>query len=151
MLILGGGRAVAGGTLEEIIRQFSDPQAAGAPPDLEEIFFRATGRPKAGTNQGTSHVRDTLTPEAAPFPMPMFSALLFLQVQSFKNRLWQRLRRLRSPRYLFGALIGGLYFASMFSALGLWLRQTHVFPVGRRADRRCGSLSPRWRCWWLCC
>lgn len=45
----------------------------------------------------------------------MFSALLYLQVQSFKNRLWQRLRRLRNPRYLFGALIGGLYFASMFS------------------------------------
>ncbi len=45
----------------------------------------------------------------------MFSALLFLQVQSFKNRVWQRLRRLRNPRYFFGALIGGLYLASMFT------------------------------------
>ena len=42
VLILHGGRAVAGGTLAEIVRQFSDPLAAGAPPDLEEIFFRAT-------------------------------------------------------------------------------------------------------------
>ena len=45
----------------------------------------------------------------------MFSALLFLQVQSVKNRLWQRLRRLRNPRYLLGALIGCVYLASMFS------------------------------------
>ncbi len=45
----------------------------------------------------------------------MFSALLYLQVQSVRNRLWQRLRRLRNPRYFIGALIGGLYLASMFS------------------------------------
>ena len=42
VLILSGGRAVANGTLDEIVRQFSDPLGAGAPPDLEEIFFRAT-------------------------------------------------------------------------------------------------------------
>ncbi len=62
----------------------------------------------------------------------MFSALLFLQVQSFKNRLWQRLRRLRSPRYLFGALIGGLYFASMFSR--------SVFGYGRRSYFQSGGV-----------
>ena len=45
----------------------------------------------------------------------MLSALLYLQVQSIRNRLWQRLRRLRNPRYLFGALIGVLYLGSMFS------------------------------------
>ncbi len=44
VLILSGGRAVANGTLEEIVRQFTDPQGTGAPPDLEEIFFRATGQ-----------------------------------------------------------------------------------------------------------
>ena len=42
VLILHNGRRVAGGTLAEIVAQFHDPQAAGAPPDLEEIFFRAT-------------------------------------------------------------------------------------------------------------
>ena len=44
ILILHNGRKLAGGTLDEIVRQFHDPQAAGAPPDLEEIFFRATGQ-----------------------------------------------------------------------------------------------------------
>ena len=45
VLLLHNGRRLAGGTLEEIVRQFHDPQAAGAPPDLEEIFFRATSQP----------------------------------------------------------------------------------------------------------
>ncbi len=44
----------------------------------------------------------------------MFSALFFLQWQSFKNRLWQRIKRLRNPRYFFGALIGGAYLFSVF-------------------------------------
>ena len=47
VLLLHDGRRLAGGTLEEIVRQFHDPQAAGAPPDLEEIFFRATSQPAA--------------------------------------------------------------------------------------------------------
>ena len=45
VLLLHNGRRLAGGTLEEIVRQFHDPQAVGAPPDLEEIFFRATSQP----------------------------------------------------------------------------------------------------------
>ncbi len=44
----------------------------------------------------------------------MFAALCYLQFQSFKNRLWQRVRRLRNPRYLFGALIGLAYFVLVF-------------------------------------
>ena len=44
----------------------------------------------------------------------MLSALWFLQFQSVKNRLWQRIKRLRRPRYLFGALAGGTYLALMF-------------------------------------
>ena len=44
VLILHHGRKAAGGTLAEIVQQFHDPLAAGAPPDLEEIFFRATGQ-----------------------------------------------------------------------------------------------------------
>ena len=39
--ILGGGRVLANGTLAEIVHQFSDAEG-GVPPDLEEIFFRAT-------------------------------------------------------------------------------------------------------------
>ena len=55
ILILHGGRKVAGGTMEEIVRQFHDPQAVGVPPDLEEIFFRAVGEGKtAATPAETS-------------------------------------------------------------------------------------------------
>ena len=44
VLLLGGGRVLASGTLPEIVRQFSNPLAAETPPDLEEVFFRATGQ-----------------------------------------------------------------------------------------------------------
>ena len=44
VLLLGSGRKLVGGTLPEIVRQFSDPHAPGTPPDLEEIFFRVTGQ-----------------------------------------------------------------------------------------------------------
>lgn len=39
----------------------------------------------------------------------MFSALLYLQCLQTGNRLLARLRRLRQPKYLLGALVGGLY------------------------------------------
>ncbi|MBE7212243.1 MAG: hypothetical protein INR65_14570 [Gluconacetobacter diazotrophicus] len=45
----------------------------------------------------------------------MFSALLYLQFQTVKNRLLERLRRLRRPRYFFGALAGGLYLLLVFA------------------------------------
>ena len=41
VLILGGGKVLANGTLTDVVRQFSDAEG-GLPPDLEEIFFRAT-------------------------------------------------------------------------------------------------------------
>ena len=44
VLLLGGGRKLAGGTLQEVVRQFSDPHAPDTAPDLEEIFFRVTGQ-----------------------------------------------------------------------------------------------------------
>ena len=44
VLVLGGGRRLAGGTLNEVVRQFSDPLAPDAAPDLEEVFFRVTGQ-----------------------------------------------------------------------------------------------------------
>ena len=46
VLILGGGKVLANGTLAEIIRQFSGAEGT-VPPDLEEIFFRATAERSA--------------------------------------------------------------------------------------------------------
>lgn len=40
----------------------------------------------------------------------MISALLYLQFHSTKNRLAARLKRLKQPKYLVGAIVGGLYF-----------------------------------------
>jgi ABC-2 type transport system permease protein len=44
----------------------------------------------------------------------MIDALVYLQATSFKNTLRERLRRLRQPRYLFGALAGAAYFYFFF-------------------------------------
>ena len=40
----------------------------------------------------------------------MISALFYLQFNSVKNRLTLRFKRLKQPKYLFGAIVGGLYF-----------------------------------------
>ncbi len=40
----------------------------------------------------------------------MNSALFYLQYHSIKNRMVMRIRRLKQPKYLFGAVVGGLYF-----------------------------------------
>jgi hypothetical protein len=39
----------------------------------------------------------------------MLGALFFYQYHSWLNRLLARVRRLRQPKYLFGAIVGGLY------------------------------------------
>lgn len=44
----------------------------------------------------------------------MFSALLYLQFHTVKNRTWMRLKRLKQPKYLAGAIVGGLYFYYYF-------------------------------------
>src|SRR5262245_11841054 len=44
----------------------------------------------------------------------MFSASLYIIVCSAKNRIRVRLRRLREPRYLFGAIAGAAYFYFAF-------------------------------------
>jgi ABC-2 type transport system permease protein len=44
----------------------------------------------------------------------MVSALLYLQYCSIKNRTLMRLKRLKRPKYLFGAIVGGLYFYFYF-------------------------------------
>src|SRR2546428_13952313 len=44
----------------------------------------------------------------------MVGALAYLQVQSIKNRLRVRLRRLKKPKYLAGAVVGAAYFYFFF-------------------------------------
>lgn len=44
----------------------------------------------------------------------MFSALLYLRVTSFRNWVVSRVRRLRQPKYLFGAIVGCAYFYFFF-------------------------------------
>src|SRR6476660_1583197 len=44
----------------------------------------------------------------------MISALLYPQFHSIKNRLLLRIKRLRQPKYLFGAIVGGTYFYFYF-------------------------------------
>jgi len=40
----------------------------------------------------------------------MISALLYLQYHSIKNRTVMRIKRLKQPKYLLGAVVGGIYF-----------------------------------------
>jgi ABC-2 type transport system permease protein len=40
----------------------------------------------------------------------MISALLYLQYHSIRNRTVMRIKRLKQPKYLVGAIVGGLYF-----------------------------------------
>ena len=44
----------------------------------------------------------------------MISALFYLQFHSVKNRLLMRFKRLKQPKYLAGAIVGGLYFYFYF-------------------------------------
>jgi ABC-2 type transport system permease protein len=44
----------------------------------------------------------------------MTSALLYLQWMSLRNRLVTQVRRLKQPKYLFGAIVSGLYFYFYF-------------------------------------
>jgi hypothetical protein len=55
----------------------------------------------------------------------MFSALLFLQYHSFRNRAVTRLKRLKQPKYLIGAIAGGLYFYFYFFRYFLFRSAQH--------------------------
>lgn len=44
----------------------------------------------------------------------MIAALLYLQYHSFRNRLVSRVKRLKQPKYLIGAIVGGIYFYFYF-------------------------------------
>ncbi|MGD0088062.1 MAG: putative ABC exporter domain-containing protein [Verrucomicrobiota bacterium] len=44
----------------------------------------------------------------------MIAALIYLQYHSVRNRLVSRFKRLKQPKYLVGAIVGGLYFYFYF-------------------------------------
>jgi hypothetical protein len=44
----------------------------------------------------------------------MIAALFYLQYHSFRNRLVSRFKRLKQPKYLVGAIVGGFYFYGYF-------------------------------------
>ena len=48
----------------------------------------------------------------------MFSALLYLQYHTVRNRLVSRIKRLKQPKYLIGAIVGGFVFRQ-FGAAGV--------------------------------
>jgi hypothetical protein len=53
----------------------------------------------------------------------MGGALFYLEFHSRLNRLRSRLRRLRQPKYLFGAIVGGVYFYFYFFRFLIQRRQ----------------------------
>ena len=56
-------------------------------------------------------------------------ALFYYQRHWWRNRLLTRVRRLRQPKYLFGAIVGGLYFYwYIFRALGRGGRGVRISP-----------------------
>lgn len=53
----------------------------------------------------------------------MIRAFLFVALQSFKNRIIRRLRMLKQPRYLFGAILAALWFSQFFLRRGMSARR----------------------------
>ena len=64
----------------------------------------------------------------------MIGALIYLQMQSIKNRLRMRLRRLKKPKYLAGAAVGAAYFYLFFFR--------NLFVGGRSAAAAADTASP---------
>lgn len=69
----------------------------------------------------------------------MIAALFYLQWHTVKNRLTMRVKRLKQPKYLFGALVGGFYFYWYFFRVLLGPRGHHygnaAVPSASPADR----------------
>jgi hypothetical protein len=55
----------------------------------------------------------------------MFSALIYLQFQTLKNRIASRFLRLKQPKYLFGAIVGAAYFYVYFGRFFLRAPRGH--------------------------
>src|SRR2546425_13121268 len=64
----------------------------------------------------------------------MIGALIYLQMQSIKNRLRMRLGRLKKPKYLAGAAVGAAYFYVFFFR--------NLFVGGRSAATAADTASP---------
>ena len=64
--------------------------------------------------------------------MPRLPALLYLTLCSFKNRIRVRLRRLREPRYLVGAIVGAAYIYFSFFARFRATRRGSARPAAGR-------------------
>jgi hypothetical protein len=64
----------------------------------------------------------------------MISALLYLQFHSIKNRTVMRITRLKQPKYLLGAVVGGLYF--------YWYFFRTIFTAPRRGQSLALFASP---------
>jgi ABC-2 type transport system permease protein len=60
----------------------------------------------------------------------MIQALLYLQGHSVKNRLIYRVKRLRQPKYLFGAIMGAAYFYFYFLRYVFGLGRPHSAVIG---------------------
>jgi hypothetical protein len=69
----------------------------------------------------------------------MIAASLFIIVCSARNRARVRLRRLREPRYLLGAIVGIAYFYFSFFARA----RTSGASAARRSARRAGGMPPQ--------
>ena len=66
----------------------------------------------------------------------MIRALLYLRLTSLRNGFVSRLKRLRQPKYFFGAIAGCAYFYSIF------FRQFGAAPTGRTAQKIAASPLP---------
>lgn len=72
----------------------------------------------------------------------MIGALLYLRFTSLKNRLLSRVRRLRQPKYLMGALVGAAYFWFIFfRPMGRKSTAPHL-PEGQPFPGEIGADSP---------
>src|ERR1051326_7688572 len=71
----------------------------------------------------------------------MFGALLYLQFHTVKNRILFRLKRLRQPKYLLGAIIGGLYFYFNFFRWGFGIGRgtTQLLASDNQAFMECAG------------
>ena len=84
----------------------------------------------------------------------MISALLYLQFHSIKNRTVMRVKRLKQPKYLFGAVVGGLYFywyffRTLFGMPGRGQSVTAARLAGKPALlESVGALVCSSSCWW---
>lgn len=65
----------------------------------------------------------------------MIAALAYLQFHSVKNRLVQRIKRLKQPKYLFGAIVGAAYF------------YFYIFRFAFAPRGRTGGMSPAMGDW----